>query len=163
MLDFSVTFIITIINILFLFLVLRKILFKPVTRFMEDRARRVSDSIAQAEKDKQGAKQLLERYNAALAAAGAEAEEILRAAREQAEAAAEGIRAAARAEAERITAAAQARIEAERLAALAVFKAEAAALVLSAAGRLLKRELAGQEQLRYAAEALDQLGQAGGN
>jgi F-type H+-transporting ATPase subunit b len=155
MLDFSVTFIITIINLVILFLILRKLLFKPVTKLMEDRTRRINDSIIQAEKDKQSARQLQERFENRLTTAEAEAEAIIRAAREQAEAEAERITAEARAEAERITAGARARLETERRAAAAVFRAEAAALVVSAAGRLLKRELAGTEQLRYAAEVLD--------
>ncbi|MDR2663363.1 MAG: F0F1 ATP synthase subunit B [Treponema sp.] len=156
MLDFSVTFIITIVNLVILFLILRKLLFKPVTKLMEDRTRRINDRIVQAEKDRQSARQLQEQFESRLTTAEGEAEAIIRAAREQAETEAGRITAGAKAEAERITAAARSRMETERLAAVAVFRAEAAALVVNAAGRLLKRELAGTEQLRYAAEVLDQ-------
>jgi F-type H+-transporting ATPase subunit b len=156
MLDFSVTFIITIVNLVILFLVLRKLLFKPVTKLMENRTRRINDSIVQAEKDKQSARRLQEQFESRLTTVEAEADAIIRAAREQAGAEAARIAAEAKAEAERIITAARSRMEAERLAAVAVFRAEAAALVVNAAGRLLKRELAGTEQLRYAAEVLDQ-------
>ncbi|MDR2702445.1 MAG: ATP synthase F0 subunit B [Spirochaetaceae bacterium] len=157
MLDFSVTFIITIINIAVLFLILRAVLFKPVTKFMAERALKVQRSIDQAEEDKAAAKKLLAQHDAQLKAAGTEAEKIIRAAREQAEAEAGRILAESRAETERISAAARARLESERLTAMAIFKAEAAAMVVNAAGRLIRRELAGAEQQRYAAEALEQI------
>jgi F-type H+-transporting ATPase subunit b len=157
MLDFSVTFIITIINIAILFLILRAVLFKPVTKFMAERALKVQRSIDTAEEDKAAAKKLLALHEAQLKAATTEAEDIIRAARKQAEAEAGRILEESRTEAERIAAEARVKLEAERLAAMAIFKAEAAAMVVNAAGRLIRRELAGAEQQRYAAEALEQI------
>ncbi|MCL1815385.1 MAG: F0F1 ATP synthase subunit B [Treponema sp.] len=157
MLDFSVTFIITIINIVILFFVLRAVLFKPVTKFMAERTQRVKNSIDQAEKDKAMTQKLLEQYEKQLNNADREAEAIINSAREQAEMEAERIIAISKAEAEQIIDTAHSKLDADRRAAMAVFKAEAAALVVSAAGRLLRRELAGGEQQRYAAEALDQI------
>jgi F-type H+-transporting ATPase subunit b len=154
MLDFSVTFGITIINIVILTLVLRAILFKPVTKFMTERTRNVENTIEQAEKNRQDAKILLEQYEKKLAAADAEAEAIIKNAREQAAGDAEKIRAGGRTDAERIIAAARAQAAAERQAAVAVFRAEAAAIVVNAAGRLVRRELTGEEHLRFAREAL---------
>ena len=55
MLNFSVTFIITAVNILVLFLILRAVLFKPVTKLMADRAKKVQDTIADAAKDRASA------------------------------------------------------------------------------------------------------------
>jgi F-type H+-transporting ATPase subunit b len=157
MLDFSVTFFITIVNIIILFVVLRAVLFKPVSKFMNERTAKIRDDIEKAEKDKRDAKQTLENYEKRLAAAETEAEAIIRSAREHGEAEAARIIAAARADADRMAAGTRSRLEAERLAAMTVFKAEAAALVVSAAGRLLKRELTGAEHLRFAAEALNQI------
>lgn len=157
MLDFSVTFVITIINITILFFILRALLFKPVTKFTAERAQRVKNSIEQAEKEKATALRLLEQYKKQLNNAEKEADAIIRFAREQAELEREHILDNSKIEAERILNAAQSKLETDRLAAMALFKAEAAALVLSAAGRLLRRELAGPEQQRYAAEVLDKL------
>jgi F-type H+-transporting ATPase subunit b len=157
MLDFSLTFIITIINIVILALILRKVLFKPVTKFMAERAIRVQHTIDQAETDKASARKLLAKYDAQLKEAKAEAESIIRSAREQAQTESARILAESKEEASRITALAHANLEAERLAAMALFKAEAAAMVVSAASRLIRRELAGAEQQRYAAEALEQI------
>jgi F-type H+-transporting ATPase subunit b len=157
MLDFSVTFFITIINILVLFFLLRAFLFKPVGKFIQDRRKKIQDDISRAEKDAWDAKKLLEQYESKLAAAEAEAETIIRAAREDALAEAEKIREAGKADAGRVVAAARVQAENERKAALAVFRAEAAVLVVQAAGRLLKRELAGEEQLRFARQTLEEL------
>ena len=52
------TFLVTIVNITVLFLVLRAFLFKPVTKFMEDRTKKVQDSLDQAEKERAQAKGL---------------------------------------------------------------------------------------------------------
>jgi len=157
MLNFSVTFLITILNITVLFLILKAVLFKPLTKFMTERAQRIQSSIDQAEKDKQTAQQILTRYEDRLKAAEAEAAEIIRNAREQAETEAQIILAESRREAERVADTVRAKLETDRLAAMAIFKAEAAALVVRASGRLLRRELAGAEQQRYAAEALEQI------
>jgi F-type H+-transporting ATPase subunit b len=154
MLDFSVTFGITIVNIVILTLVLRAILFKPVTKFMAERTRNVENTIEQAEKNRQDAKILLEQYEKKLAAADAEAETIIKNAREQAAWDAEKIRGEGRTDAERIIAAARIQAAAERQAALAVFRAEAAAIVVNAAGKLVRRELSGEEHLRFAREIL---------
>ena len=157
MLDFSVTFIITILNITVLFIILKAILFKPVTKFITERSQRIQTSFDQAEKDKIRAQKLIEQYESRLKNAESEAEEIIRNARDHAEKEAEMIIASGKTEAERITETARTKLETDKMAAMALFKTEAASLVLSAAGRLLGRELAGSEQQRYAAQILDKI------
>lgn len=150
MLDFSVTFIITIVNIAVLFLILRALLWKPVAKFMADRAKRIQDSIDQAEKDKTLAKTLLAQYEERLGTADAEAEAIIRSAREKARVEAEKIIAESRAQAEASLESARRQLENERLAAIAVFRKEAASLVTLAAGRLVGREIGSEDNRRYA-------------
>ena len=157
MLDFSVTFIITLINIVILFFILRAILFKPVTKFMADRTRRVQDSIDQAEGEKAAAKKLLEEYENKLKNAETEAGKIIRKARENAEREAKMIVAGGKAEAAGIVVNTRKQLEMEKQAALAKFKAEAAALVVAAAARLVQRELANDDNRRYANLLLDEL------
>ncbi|MDR2717358.1 MAG: ATP synthase F0 subunit B [Treponema sp.] len=163
MLDFSVTFIITIINIAVLFFILRVILFKPVTKFMADRAKRVQDTIDQAEKNRTYSQTLLAQYEDQLKNAGAEADAIIKAARKNAEAQARQIVADGKAAAEALTAAAHKQVDAERQAAFARFKIEAAALVMTASARLLQREISGDDNRRYAAMLLDELAAQKGN
>ena len=164
MLDFSVTFIITLINITVLFFVLRAILFKPVTKFMADRAKRVEDSIEQAEKNKAQARALFAQYEAQLKTAETEANAIISGARENAQTEAEKIIAESRVSAEAILANARKQAEMEKEAALAAFRKEAAALVVAASGRLLAREIQTEDNRQYADMLLGELSrEAGGN
>jgi F-type H+-transporting ATPase subunit b len=151
------TFLVTLINIAILFVVLRALLFKPVTKFMADRSRKIEESIAGAESEKAQARQLLEEYQAQLKNAGGEAEAIIKNARENAAREAERIVGEGKIRAENMVATARARIESEQQAALALFKAEAAALVVAAAGRLLARNLGQEDDRRLAASLLKEL------
>ncbi|MDR1389073.1 MAG: ATP synthase F0 subunit B [Treponema sp.] len=159
MLDFSVTFFITIINVLVLYFILKRILFKPVSGFMLERSKKISEAVEQAEKDKNEAKALLDQYEKQLETVDAQAEEIIKSARVHSEEEAEQIKADALKQAQAIIAAARVKTEGERAAAAALFRVEAAALVTQAAAKLLKRELSGAEQLRYAAQALNEMEQ----
>ena len=157
MLDFSVTFIITIINITVLFLILRKILFKPVTKFMADRAKKVQDAIEQSEKDKAQAKTLLAGYEAQLKTAKTEAEAIINKAVKQARLESDRIMAESRVSAGEVLASTRRQLEMERQTALAVFRKEAAALVVAAAGRLLEREMENEDNRHYADMLLEEI------
>lgn len=161
MLDFSVTFFFTLVNIGILFFILRAILFKPVTKFMEERSKKIQDDLEQAEKDRNQAKSLAAQYEERLRKAEAEADALIRHAREAAEREAAGIINAGKAEADRIAAAGRFQIETERKAALAQFRAEAAALVIAASSRLLRREVSGEDARRQAALLLTELGNLG--
>ena len=154
MLDFSVTLVITIINIVILTFILRAILLKPVTKFMAERAKRVQDSIDQSEKDKAQANALLARYTAQLDTAETLANAIIIKAKEQARAEAEKIIASGRASAEDILASARKQLEMEQKAAMAAFREEASALVVAAASRLVGREIKSEDNQQYAAMLL---------
>ncbi|MDR1933718.1 MAG: ATP synthase F0 subunit B [Spirochaetales bacterium] len=158
MLDFSVTFVFTLINIFVLFVILRLILFKPVTRFMEKRARAIAADLEHAESEKAQAKSLLQNYEARVKNVRAEAEAIIRDAREEARKQADKIVADGRAEARGMLENARRQVEAEHSAALAAFQSEAAALVVMAAGRLLQRELTAEDSLRQAELLLQGIG-----
>jgi F-type H+-transporting ATPase subunit b len=157
MLDFSVTFIITIINITVLYFILRKVLFKPVTKFMADRTKRVQDSIDQAESDKTKAQELLAQYEEKLKTAEAEAQNILKTARENAEYKAQKIVDEGKQEAENTSAVMRKQIDTERQAALAKFKLEAAALVVAASGKLAAKDFSGDDNKYYANMLIEEL------
>jgi F-type H+-transporting ATPase subunit b len=157
MLDFSVTFVITIINITILFFILKALLFKPVTKFMAQRAKRVQDSIDQAQKDKEEAKKLLEQYEEKLKMSEADAREILKTAHENAERQTQLIIAEGKRDAQDAIDAAQKQIEAERQAALAKFKIEAAALIIAVSAKLAAKDFSGDDSRRYVNMLLDEL------
>ena len=157
MLDFSVTFFITIINITILFFVLKAILWKPVTKFMEERTKKVEDTISQSEDDKARAKALLAKYEAQLKTAETEAETIIRTAKENAQVEADKIIADGRVSAGTALESAQKQIETEHHAAMLKFRKEAASLVVEAAGRLLGREIKSEDSRQYAEMLLKEI------
>jgi F-type H+-transporting ATPase subunit b len=157
MLDFSVTFVITIINIVILFFLLRAILFKPVSKFMAERAKRVQDSIEQAQNEKEEAAKLLVEYESKLKNAESETRDILKTARENAERQAELIIAEGRREAQETVNMALRQIEMERQAALAKFKLEATALVMAVSAKLAAKDFSGDDNRRYVNMLLDGL------
>ena len=157
MLDFSVTFIITIINIVILFFLLRALLFKPVTKFMASRTKRVQDSIEQAQNEKEEATRMLAEYEKKLKNAESEARDILKTARENAERQAELVIAQGRREAQETVNAALKQIEMERQAALAKFKLEAAALVMAVSAKLAAKDFSGDDNRRYVNMLLNEL------
>jgi F-type H+-transporting ATPase subunit b len=151
------TFFFTLVNIGILFVILRAILFKPVSKFMEDRAKKIQDAINQAEDDKSQARLLLEQHEAQMKNARGEAETIVRSAREQAQKQADEIIAGGKEKAETLLTNARRQIETEQQAALARFRAEAAALVVSASARLLRRELNQEDNRVYAGMLLREI------
>jgi F-type H+-transporting ATPase subunit b len=151
------TFLVTIINITILFFVLRAFLFKPVTKFMEDRAGKVQDSLDRAEKERLQAKGLLQQYEDQLKRVEEEATEIIRAARETAKLEADRITAEANAQAELLLDKGRKQLEAERRSAMTVFRADAAALVIGASSRLIQRELNSDDSRRQADLLLEEL------
>jgi F-type H+-transporting ATPase subunit b len=157
MLNFSVTFFFTLVNLAFLFFVLRTILFKPVTKFMAERTAKVQETIDQAERDKAEAKALLQSAQEKVDAAGDKAASQARRIVEEAGKEAAAITEQARAEAKAITDAARAAIEGERQAAYLVFKAEAAAIVAAAAAKLLRHQAASADSRAQAQAILDEM------
>jgi F-type H+-transporting ATPase subunit b len=138
--------------------VLRLILFKPVTKFMEARSAKVRDALEQSEKERNQAKALLTQYETHLKNVEAEAAEILRASRENARAEAEKILAEGKSRAENLVSGARKQIEAERAAAMADFRREAVLLVTAVSGRLTGREFNSADNRHYVRMLLDEIG-----
>ena len=157
MLDFSVTFVITIFNIIFLAFILRAVLFKPVSKFMAERAKRIQDSIEEAKTDRVKAQELLEQYREKLKAANIEAEEIIKSARKKAKVQADKIVDEGKVAAEALVVEAHRQIDLERQKALARLGMEVAALVMAASSRLVQREFSGDDSRHYAGMLLNEL------
>jgi F-type H+-transporting ATPase subunit b len=136
-----VTFAATILNITVLCFLLRAILFKPVSKFIEARAKKIQDAIDQAEDDKKKAKQSLAQYEERLKTADAKADEIIKAAHINAAHEAERIMLDGKKTADIMLANARKQIELEHEAALVQFKAEAVMLILAASSKLIERDI----------------------
>ena len=158
MLDFSITFFITILNIGVLYLILRAILFKPVTKFIENRTQKIKGELEQAAKEKERAEALRKQYEASIQSAEDEGERIIKEARELAQKQAQTIVDQGKIDAENLLKAARLQIEAERRVEALAFQEQAAALVLSATGRLLGREVNAEDSRKAAQQFVSELG-----
>lgn len=135
-------------------MILRALLFKPVTKCIEARREKIKSDLESAARDHDEARTLRSTYEAKVRDAEDDARKIVQDARKSAEERAEAIVAEGKAEALSQLDRARRQIAAERDAAFISFKAEAAALVVRAASKLLERELSGEDALRLAESAV---------
>lgn len=137
-LDWSIVWII--VNLLVLYVLLKRFLFKPVCEMMDKRAKLIQDSLDEAEEKKSEAERLREDYKAALENARREAAEITEAAKAGAAGECEIMLENARAESARLISDAERSIENERARAMNGAKYEIADLALLAAAKVLSQK-----------------------
>jgi F-type H+-transporting ATPase subunit b len=151
-LNFGVTFLITIGNFLVLFLVLRKLLFKPVTGMMDARAKKIKDSLAEAAYLKNKAQEDASRYETLMSEAESEAERIVKEGGERAAAESKALVDKANADAAAAQRRGEEAAEREREKAMQDLAGDIARLAAAAAGKLVGREAAAEDE--RAAEVL---------
>jgi F-type H+-transporting ATPase subunit b len=139
MLNFGVSFLITIVNFTVLYLVLRKLLFKPVTSFMKKRADKVRSDLADAAMMKGKAEESAKRYDALLADADSEAERLVKEGEERARDEAKAIVASAQTDAAALRRQGEEGAERAREKARAELLGDVAALAVETAARLIAR------------------------
>ena len=137
MLEFHVsTILFTIINLLVLYVFLRKFLFGRINAVLEQRFALVKGEIDSAEENSRQARELKEQYEAQLTGARQEAAKIVADAQNRAPRAYEGKLAQAEDDAKRLRGEAEARIASEREAMLRGARSEVASLALMAAAKV---------------------------
>ena len=109
-----------------LFLIMWKLLYKPVSNMLEQRKKRIQENITSAESLKEDAIKLKEEYEMKIAEAKKEAQDIIESGRRRGEEIKESIVAEAREEAKNIVERAKKEIEAEKEKALLDIKAQSA-------------------------------------
>ncbi len=149
-----------ILNLLLLYFVLRKVLFKPVTEFMENRTQSIKNSIDDAEKQKSEAMELKRSYEEQITHAKEAAENIVREARAKAEAEHDRIVAEAHMEAEALISRANEDIESERRQMLSELRAQVAGLALAAASRVIEVNLDTEKNRTLVDKFIDEAGAA---
>jgi F-type H+-transporting ATPase subunit b len=135
-----------IVNTLILFFILKKILFKPVTKFLDERSNAIESKINKTEEDLQAAAKLKAEYEDRLKEARQEAMEIMEKAAAQADKKQNEIISLARVEAERIRQKASEEIEVEKEQALIYLRDQLAELATSAASVVIEKNLDPQSQ-----------------
>lgn len=161
MLDFGVTFLITLVNLTVLFLILRKVLFGRVTKFMDDRSERISRQLNEAQGMKRRAEEMKDQYEALLGNAENESEWVVRDAEDRGKERYDAIVSEANREADLLRRRERERMLQEARKARDDFSAETAKLAIFAAAEIIERSMDSDDQLRMAEKFVRQA-QAGG-
>lgn len=140
-----------------LLFLLYKYAFPGILSMLEEREKKIKDSLDQAERHRSEAERKLREYEAKLAAASKEAEGILTAAKERAQRLMEENEQRLTAEAERIKGDATREIDHERRKAIQEIRAQTTDLALMVAEKVVQRSLNDADNRRLADEALDAL------
>lgn len=140
-----------------LLFVLYKFAFPGILSALEEREKKIRDSLDQAERHRTEAERKLKEYEAKLAAASKEAEGILAAAKERAQRLMEENEQRLRTEADRIKGDATREIDHERRKAIQDIRTQTTDLALMVAEKVIQRSLNDADTRRLADEALDAL------
>ena len=140
-----------------LLFVLYKFAFPGILSALEEREKKIKDSLDQAERHRTEAERTLKEYEAKLAASSKEAEGILATAKERAQQLMEENEQRLTVEAERIKGDATREIDHERRKAIQEIRTQTTDLALMVAEKVLQRSLTEADNRRLADEALDAL------
>ena len=143
-----------------LLFVLYKFAFPGILSALEEREKKIKDSLDQAERHRADAERRLKEYEAKLAGASREAEGVLAAAKERAQRLMEENEQRLTAEAERIKGDATREIDHERRKAIQDIRSQTTELALMVAEKVVQRSLTDADHRRLADEALDALSKA---
>lgn len=150
----------TVANLLILFFLLRKFLFKPVIMVMDKRQNMINEDIQSAQEAKAQAEELKRQYEEQIADIKTEADKITDSAVERAEIRSRRIIDDARNESQKIIAQAHEATERERAEILGSAKEEIADLAVMAAARIMEKNIDEQSNLVYARQLLEEVGAA---
>jgi F-type H+-transporting ATPase subunit b len=124
-----------------LFLILRHFLFKPVSKFLNERREKIAGDLDEAKKQKEEAYSLKEQYHLKIEEAKKEAQSIIEAGKKRAEELSDEIITEAKREADRIIERAQREIEREREKAMEELKTEVVTIAMMAASKVVDKSL----------------------
>jgi F-type H+-transporting ATPase subunit b len=148
----------TLANTVALFLVMKKFLWVPVLKMIEERQQEIDSLYAEAGSAKAEAKAMEEEYRIKLSAAADTSERIVREAVARGQSREEEILRQANAEAAAILDKASADIAQEKKKAINDAKDEISVIALAIAGKVVGRELNGEDQARLVDSFIDELG-----
>ena len=135
------TSIFTLLNLLLLFFVMKKFLFKPVKQMIDDRQKEIDDQYADAEKSKADAAELKSQYETRLAEANAESDEILKEAHRKAALRSEEMLREAQEQAAQTIRRADAQIALEKKRAMNEIKDDVTVMAVDIASAVLSRDV----------------------
>lgn len=156
--NLNVTLLIQVVNFLILIALLSKFLFKPLTRFLAERAEGIEKSLTEARLAREAAAKAQEEYRNQILATQREAALLREQAQREVEAERQRLLQESREEAQRLVVDGKAQIEAETRRAKASLRQEVIGLSLLVAERILGRAMTADDHRRLAEQYLRDLG-----
>lgn len=145
-------------NLLILYFVLRKLLFKPIKNMIDSRQKEIDDMYENAEKNKAEAEEMRETYEKKLESATEESEEILRSAQRRALLREEEILKEAAEQARRTKERAEEQIALEKRQAMNDIKDEVSAIAIQIAEAVVARDVKAEEHEKLIDGFIDTMG-----
>jgi len=146
-------------NTLTIYFVAKKFLFKPVMKIIQDRQQEIDDMYSEAEKTKEEASALEKEYKAKLSNAVETSERMVREAVARSQSRKEEILQEASEEAAALMDKANAEIALEKKKALNNAKNEISVIAMAIAGKVVGREINGEDQAKLVDSFIDELGE----
>ncbi len=157
MIDINATLVLTILNFIILLVVLRMILFKPLAKFLDERAQTIADSLRFAEENKKRAGEIAAEKDAIISETRKKAAEIMEKATANASDEGREIVRKAREETQAILTSAQKELAEEAGRVKRELRAEVSGMVVAIAEKVLAREIRTEEHKSIIEDGLDRL------
>ncbi|MDD2334118.1 MAG: F0F1 ATP synthase subunit B, partial [Mesotoga sp.] len=158
LIELNLTAILSILNFLLLFFVLKKLLFDKFFDVMKQRKEKIRSEIAEAEKMRTEANELKREYQAKIEEARSTSEEIVSRAERQAEEIVRSAREDAQQEIQRMYKSAELQIQREREEAAGEVKGAIVTAAVAMVGRFLQKEMDDTAKKQYAKRILESMG-----
>lgn len=153
------TMIIAWVNLLILYLVLKKLLFKPIKNMIDSRQKEIDDMYSDAESSKETAAALKAEYEEKLSKAEEESEQMLRTAQRRAQLKEEEILKEANAKAARTLERAEEQIEQEKKRAINDVKNQVSGLAVDIAAAVIGRDVSSAEHETLINDFIENMGE----
>ena len=152
---FFSNFFITILNLLVLFFILKKLLFKPVTNFIDNRNGKIEEAINSANSLKEEVENMKQEYEDKLKGAGEEGKKIVEEYRDRASVEYTSAIDTAKRDAQKIIEDARREIDVEKDKAIAELKQEVGNLVVTASEKVIKKNMDTETNRKLISEFID--------
>ncbi len=147
----------TIVTFVILFLVLRKLAWKPILEALENRENTIKDSLEEAAKNREESQRLLAEHNKKLVEVGTETQKLLEEGRSLGEKMKREILVRAKEEAEDIITRGKHEIGLERDKAISEIRKNAVDISITAASKIIKKSLTEEDHKRLVLEAINDI------
>lgn len=154
------TCIATLLNLLIVYALMKKFLFKPVKKMIDERQQEIDDQYADADRSRKEAALLKEQYETRLAEANAESDEILKAAYRKAQLRDEEMLREAQEKAAQTLRRADEQVELEKKRAMNEIKDEVSVMAVDIAAAVLARDIKASEHSQLIDSFIENLGES---